>query len=124
MAQLVSAKGNTGWLAEAIAFVQSQTTDQPLPATFPLDLRATAFQQRLWTALQQIPRGQTRSYSSLARELGKPTAARAVAAACAANPVAIAIPCHRVIAQDGSLSGYRWGIERKRKLLAAESKNA
>ncbi|MDR3745363.1 MAG: methylated-DNA--[protein]-cysteine S-methyltransferase [Acidobacteriaceae bacterium] len=123
-AQLVSAKGNTGWLAEAIAFVQSQTTDQPLPAAFPLDLRATAFQQRLWTTLQQIPRGQTRSYSSLARELGKPTAARAVAAACAANPVAIAIPCHRAIAQDGSLSGYRWGVERKRKLLAAESKNA
>src|ERR1019366_6494322 len=81
-AQLVAAKGNTGWLAEAVAFVLSQTGEHPLAATFPLDVRATAFQQRVWKALQQIPRGQTRSYSALARELGKPTAARAVAAAC------------------------------------------
>ena len=123
-AQLVAAKGNTGWLAEAVAFVLSQTGEHPLAATFPLDVRATAFQQRVWKALQQIPRGQTRSYSALARELGKPTAARAVAAACGANPVAIAVPCHRVVGQDGSLTGYRWGIERKRKLLAAESASA
>jgi AraC family transcriptional regulator of adaptative response/methylated-DNA-[protein]-cysteine methyltransferase len=120
-AQLVPAKGNTGWLAEALAFVLSQTSEHPLAATFPLDLRATAFQQRVWKALQQIPRGQTRSYSALARELGSPTAARAVAAACAANPVALAIPCHRAIAQDGSLAGYRWGLDRKQKILAAES---
>jgi AraC family transcriptional regulator of adaptative response/methylated-DNA-[protein]-cysteine methyltransferase len=119
-AQLVAAKSNTGWLADAVAFVASQTTEHPLAATFPLDVRATAFQQRVWKALQQIPRGETRSYSALARELGKPTAARAVAAACGANPVALAVPCHRVVGQDGSLTGYRWGIERKRKLLAAE----
>ena len=123
-AQLVAAKGNTGWLADAVAFVASQTAEHPLAATFPLDVRATAFQQRVWKALQQIPRGETRSYSELARELGKPSAARAVAAACGANPVAIAIPCHRVVGQDGSLTGYRWGIERKRKLLDAEAVSA
>jgi AraC family transcriptional regulator of adaptative response/methylated-DNA-[protein]-cysteine methyltransferase len=120
-AQLVPAKGNTGWLAEAVAFVASQTTEHPLAATFPLDVRATAFQQRVWKALRDIPRGQTRSYSEVARQLGSPTATRAVAAAIGANPVAIAVPCHRVIGKDGSLTGYRWGIERKRKLLAAES---
>jgi AraC family transcriptional regulator of adaptative response/methylated-DNA-[protein]-cysteine methyltransferase len=120
-AQLVPAKGNTGWLADAVAFVLSQTTEHPLAATFPLDVRATAFQQRVWKALQAIPRGETRSYSDLARELGSPTAARAVAAACGANPIALAVPCHRVIGQNGSLTGYRWGIERKRKLLAAEA---
>jgi AraC family transcriptional regulator of adaptative response/methylated-DNA-[protein]-cysteine methyltransferase len=121
-AQLVPAKGNTGWLAQALAFVLSQTTEHPLAATFPLDVRATAFQQRVWRALQQVPRGQTRSYSALARQMGKPTAARAVAAACAANPVALAIPCHRAIAADGSLTGYRWGLQRKQKLLAAEAR--
>ncbi len=119
-AQLVPAKGNTGWLADAVAFVASQTTEHPLAATFPLDVRATAFQQRVWKALQQIPRGETRSYSELARELGQPTAVRAVASAIASNPVAIAVPCHRVIGKDGSLTGYRWGVDRKRKLLAAE----
>jgi AraC family transcriptional regulator of adaptative response/methylated-DNA-[protein]-cysteine methyltransferase len=121
-AQLVPAKGNTGWLADALAFVLSQTTEHPLAATFPLDIRATAFQQRVWRALQQVPRGQTRSYSALARELGKPTAARAVAAACAANPVALAVPCHRAVAADGSLAGYRWGLQRKQKILAAEAR--
>lgn len=121
-AQLVAAKGNTGWLAEAIAFVLSQMTEHPTAAKFPLDVRATAFQQRVWKALQAIPRGQTRSYAELARELGKPTAARAVAAACGANPVAIAVPCHRVVGADGSLTGYRWGLERKRKLLDAEQR--
>jgi AraC family transcriptional regulator of adaptative response/methylated-DNA-[protein]-cysteine methyltransferase len=120
-AQLAPAKGNTGWLADALAFVVSQTTEHPLAATFPLDVRATAFQQRVWRTLQQIPRGQTRSYSALARELGSPTAARAVASACAANPVALAIPCHRAVAQDGSLAGYRWGLARKQKILTAES---
>ena len=123
-AQLVPAKGNTGWLADAVAFVASQTSEHPLAATFPLDVRATAFQQRVWKALQQIPRGETRSYSDLARELGRPTATRAVAAAIGANPVAIAVPCHRVIGKDGSLTGYRWGIDRKRKLLAAEGASA
>jgi AraC family transcriptional regulator of adaptative response/methylated-DNA-[protein]-cysteine methyltransferase len=122
-AQLVPAKGNTGWLADAVAFVASQTTEHPLAATFPLDVRATAFQQRVWKALRDIPRGQTRSYAEIAKQLGSPTATRAVAAACGANPVAIAVPCHRVIGKDGSLTGYRWGIERKRKLLAAEAAN-
>jgi AraC family transcriptional regulator of adaptative response/methylated-DNA-[protein]-cysteine methyltransferase len=120
-AQLVPAKGNTGWLADALAFVLSQTTEHPLAATFPLDVRATAFQQRVWNALRQIPRGQTRSYSEVARGLGSPTAARAVAAAIGANPVALAVPCHRVIGKDGSLTGYRWGLQRKQKLLAAEA---
>jgi AraC family transcriptional regulator of adaptative response/methylated-DNA-[protein]-cysteine methyltransferase len=119
-AQLVAAKGNTGWLKEAVEFVASQTTEHPLAATFPLDVRATAFQQRVWKALREIPRGETRSYAEVAREVGRPTAARAVAAACGANPVAVAVPCHRVVGRDGSLTGYRWGVERKRKLLAAE----
>jgi AraC family transcriptional regulator of adaptative response/methylated-DNA-[protein]-cysteine methyltransferase len=119
-AQLVAAKGNTGWLADAVAFVSSQMGEHPLAATFPLDVRATAFQQRVWKALQEIPRGETRSYSEVAAQLGAPTATRAVAAAIGANPVAIAVPCHRVIGKDGSLTGYHWGIERKRKLLAAE----
>ena len=119
-AQLVQAKGNTGWLAEAVAFVASQLGEHPLAATFPLDVRATAFQQRVWKALQGIPRGETRSYSELALALGSPTASRAVAGACGANPVAIAVPCHRVVGKDGSLTGYRWGVERKRKLLEAE----
>jgi AraC family transcriptional regulator of adaptative response/methylated-DNA-[protein]-cysteine methyltransferase len=119
-AQLMPVKGNTGWLADAVAFVASQTTEHPLAVTFPLDVRATAFQQRVWKALQQIPRGQTRSYSDIAHELGSPTATRAVAAAIGANPIALAVPCHRVIGKDGSLTGYRWGVERKRKLLDAE----
>ncbi|MEO6802888.1 MAG: methylated-DNA--[protein]-cysteine S-methyltransferase [Granulicella sp.] len=121
-AQLVAAKGNTGWLAEAVAFVLSQMGEHPLAAKFPLDVRATAFQQRVWKALQEIPRGETRSYSELAQALGKPTAVRAVAGACGANPIAVAVPCHRVVGRDGSLTGYRWGVERKRKLLEAEKR--
>ena len=119
-AQLVAAKGNTGWLADAVAFVASQLGEHPLAATFPIDVRATAFQQRVWKALQGIPRGETRSYSEVALALGSPTATRAVAAACGANPVAVAVPCHRVMGKDGSLTGYRWGVERKRRLLEAE----
>jgi AraC family transcriptional regulator of adaptative response/methylated-DNA-[protein]-cysteine methyltransferase len=88
--------------------------------TLPLDIRATAFQRRVWEALQRIPRGETRSYSAVAKKIGKPKATRAVARACATNPVAVAIPCHRVVRQDGELGGYRWGIERKEKLLAME----
>jgi len=90
--------------------------------SIPLDLRGTAFQQKVWRALQQIPAGETRSYSQLAAELGQPSAARAVARACATNRIALAVPCHRVNASDGSLAGYYWGLERKRKLQAAESK--
>jgi len=119
-AQLVSAKANRGWLADAVGYVVSQLSEHPTAMKFPVDVRATAFQQRVWKALQAIPRGQTRSYAELARELGKPTAARAVAAACGANPIAVAVPCHRVVGADGSLTGYRWGVERKRKLLEAE----
>lgn len=86
----------------------------------PLDVRGTAFQQRVWQALQQIPTGTTVSYTELARQIGMPKAARAVARACAANSLALVIPCHRVIKSDGGLSGYRWGIERKRILLERE----
>jgi AraC family transcriptional regulator of adaptative response/methylated-DNA-[protein]-cysteine methyltransferase len=119
-AQLVSARGNTGWLHEAVAFVVSQLSEHPAAAKFPLDVRATAFQQRVWKALQQIPRGETRSYGELALELGVPKSARAIGAAVGANPVAIVVPCHRVVGQDGAMTGYRWGVERKRKLLDAE----
>ena len=119
-AQLVAAKGNTGWLADAVAFVASQLGEHPVAATFPLDVRATAFQQRVWKALQAIPRGETRSYSEIALELGLPKASRAVGAAIGAIPVAVVVPCHRVVGKDGSLTGYRWGVERKRKLLDAE----
>jgi AraC family transcriptional regulator of adaptative response/methylated-DNA-[protein]-cysteine methyltransferase len=119
-AQLVVSKGNKGWLAEAVAFVVSQLGEHPLAATFPLDVRATAFQQRVWKALQEIPRGETRSYGSIAQQLGMPTAARAVGAAVGSNPVAVVVPCHRVIGKNGVLTGYRWGVERKQKLLAAE----
>jgi AraC family transcriptional regulator of adaptative response/methylated-DNA-[protein]-cysteine methyltransferase len=86
----------------------------------PLDLRGTAFQLRVWQALRQIPRGETRSYSQLAREMGDPKATRAVARACATNRVAVVVPCHRVVGVSGSLTGYRWGVERKRMLLEAE----
>jgi AraC family transcriptional regulator of adaptative response/methylated-DNA-[protein]-cysteine methyltransferase len=89
--------------------------------TDALDLRGTVFQLRVWQALRQIPRGETRSYSQLARELGDPKATRAVARACATNRVALVVPCHRVVGADGSLTGYRWGVERKRQLLKAES---
>jgi len=86
----------------------------------PLDVRGTAFQQRVWTALRTIPAGETVSYTELAQRIGAPAAVRAVAGACAANPVAVAIPCHRVVRTDGGLSGYRWGIERKAALIARE----
>lgn len=86
----------------------------------PLDVRATAFQWKVWRYLQDIPYGETRAYSEVARDLGMPRATRAVAHACAANPVCLVIPCHRIVQKDGSLAGYRWGIERKRRLLTRE----
>jgi AraC family transcriptional regulator, regulatory protein of adaptative response / methylated-DNA-[protein]-cysteine methyltransferase len=86
----------------------------------PLDVPGTEFQRRVWEALQRIPRGETRTYAQVAEELGQPTAARAVARACATNQVSLVIPCHRVVRGDGGLGGYRWGVERKRELLAAE----
>ena len=100
--------------------ILSLLTEHPAALSLPLDVRATAFQKRVWTALQQIPRGETRSYSEIALSLGQPTAARAVARACAQNPVAVVVPCHRVVGSNGKLTGYRWGIERKHKLLALE----
>jgi AraC family transcriptional regulator, regulatory protein of adaptative response / methylated-DNA-[protein]-cysteine methyltransferase len=96
--------------------------EQPSVGTkLPLDIRGTAFQQRVWSALRAIPAGKTVSYAELAKAIGAPTAIRAAAQACAANPLAVAIPCHRVVRTDGDLSGYRWGVERKRALLARES---
>jgi AraC family transcriptional regulator of adaptative response/methylated-DNA-[protein]-cysteine methyltransferase len=86
----------------------------------PLDIRGTAFQQRVWEALRAIPPGSTIGYAELAARLGLPRGARAIAQACAANAIAVAIPCHRVVRSDGALSGYRWGVERKRALLERE----
>lgn len=95
-----------------------------LNANLPLDIRATAFQRRVWTYLQKIPFGATRSYSQVAKAIGRPRATRAVARACATNPVAVAIPCHRVVREDGAMGGYRWGVERKEALLEMEEANA
>ncbi|GAA5157964.1 methylated-DNA--[protein]-cysteine S-methyltransferase [Viridibacterium curvum] len=108
------------WMACVIGFVDGRDANLALP----LDVRGTAFQQRVWQALQSIPPGSTLSYTELAQKLGTPRAVRAVASACAANTLAIAIPCHRIVRSDGSLSGYRWGIDRKRMLIDREAKVA
>ncbi|MFZ0200062.1 MAG: bifunctional DNA-binding transcriptional regulator/O6-methylguanine-DNA methyltransferase Ada [Candidatus Sulfotelmatobacter sp.] len=100
----------------------SQMTGKELNSTLPLDIRATAFQRRVWAYLQSIPFGATRSYGEVAKAIGQPSASRAVARACATNPVAIAIPCHRVVRKDGNTSGYRWGMERKKTLLELEQR--
>jgi AraC family transcriptional regulator of adaptative response/methylated-DNA-[protein]-cysteine methyltransferase len=105
-------------VAQVIALV-----DQGHGLDLPLDIRGTAFQQRVWQALRAIPAGETRSYAEVAEMIGSPAAVRAVAGACAANSLAIAIPCHRVVRTDGALSGYRWGVERKRALLLKEGRN-
>jgi AraC family transcriptional regulator of adaptative response/methylated-DNA-[protein]-cysteine methyltransferase len=107
-------------LRPMLAQVLTQFTPHPAALDLPLDLRATAFQMRVWEALRRIPRGETRSYAQLARAVGNPKAVRAVAGACSTNPVAVIIPCHRVIGSDGSLTGYRWGVGRKKKLLEIE----
>jgi AraC family transcriptional regulator of adaptative response/methylated-DNA-[protein]-cysteine methyltransferase len=107
----------TTLIAQATALIEAPHQGWALP----LDLRGTAFQQRVWCALKDIPPGATATYGSIATRIGAPGAMRAVASACPANPVAVAIPCHRVIRQDGTLSGYRWGAERKRALLAREA---
>jgi AraC family transcriptional regulator of adaptative response/methylated-DNA-[protein]-cysteine methyltransferase len=101
-----------------------QMKGQKLNAALPLDIQATAFQRRVWEYLQAIPYGSTRSYSQVARDIGEPKATRAVARACATNPVALAIPCHRVVRENGDLGGYRWGLERKEALLQLERKRA
>jgi AraC family transcriptional regulator of adaptative response/methylated-DNA-[protein]-cysteine methyltransferase len=103
---------------------QARSAETDVKPPLPLDLRGTAFQLRVWRALCAIPRGETRSYSQLASEMGNPKATRAVARACATNRVSIMVPCHRVVGAAGSLTGYRWGVERKRQLLAAEGARA
>ncbi len=108
----------TQWLGQVLSFIEQPRSLQDLP----LDIQGTVFQQRVWKALQDIPLGQTESYAQVAQRIGKPTAVRAVAQACAANQLAMAIPCHRVVKADGSLSGYRWGTARKAELLAREAK--
>lgn len=110
-------------VATVIGFIQVPTKGWQAFQQLPLDIRGTAFQQRVWQALRAIPPGTTVSYAEVARRIGAPKAIRAVAGACAANTLAVAIPCHRVMRTDGSLSGYRWGVERKRTLLALESKS-
>jgi AraC family transcriptional regulator, regulatory protein of adaptative response / methylated-DNA-[protein]-cysteine methyltransferase len=99
-----------------------QLHGKKLDDSLPLDIRATAFQRRVWTYLQTIPFGATQSYSQVAKGIGQPRATRAVARACATNPVAVAVPCHRVVREDGSMGGYRWGIERKKALLGMEQR--
>jgi AraC family transcriptional regulator, regulatory protein of adaptative response / methylated-DNA-[protein]-cysteine methyltransferase len=104
------------WVQEVVLRIEGQQPHLELP----LDVQATAFQRRVWKELQRIPRGRTRTYSQVAKSLGQPKAVRAVARACATNPVSIVVPCHRVIREDGSLAGYRWGLSRKEQLLAQE----
>jgi AraC family transcriptional regulator of adaptative response/methylated-DNA-[protein]-cysteine methyltransferase len=104
-------------LRQVIDFVETPRKDLHLP----LDIRGSDFQRRVWRALGAVPAGETASYAQIARHIGEPRAARAVAAACAANPLAVAIPCHRVVRSDGALSGYRWGVARKRALLDREA---
>ena len=116
-AELVGAdQGYEQLVAQVVGLVE----DPSRGATLPLDIRGTAFQQRVWQALQQIPRGQTASYADIAARIGAPRSSRAVARACASNPLAVAVPCHRVVRRDGDLSGYAWGVARKRELLRRE----
>ncbi len=104
------------WVAQVVGFVESPH----IGLSLPLDVRGTAFQQRVWQALREVPAGQTASYAQIAERIGSPRAVRAVAQACASNTLAVAIPCHRIVRNDGALSGYRWGVERKRALLVHE----
>lgn len=105
------------WLTPVLALIEAPHTGLDLP----LDARGSAFQCRVWQALQTIPPGQTRSYTALAAQIGSPRSVRAVAGACAANPLAVVLPCHRVVRLDGGLSGYRWGLARKQALLRREA---
>ena len=114
------ADGHENWIGEIIRRVEGHAPS----ADLPLDVQATAFQRRVWQELQKIPRGTTRTYTQVARALGKPRSVRAVARACATNPVSIVVPCHRVIRTDGRLAGYRWGLQRKQKLLEREAASA
>jgi AraC family transcriptional regulator of adaptative response/methylated-DNA-[protein]-cysteine methyltransferase len=109
----------TEWLQDLLRRIEGNEPHRQLP----LDVRATAFQRRVWQELQAIPLGETRTYQQVAAAIGKPTATRAVARACATNPVSVVIPCHRVVGTNGSLTGYRWGVGRKKKLLDAEKQS-
>lgn len=111
-------------LSETVSRVSAFLREPHAALRLPLDLRGTAFQRRVWEALQTIPLGQTRSYGQLAAEMGNPAAIRAVARACAQNPVSLAVPCHRVIGATGDLTGYRWGVPNKKRLLAGEREGA
>jgi len=116
-AELAPAKeSEQRWVSEIVRQIEGK----PAAEELPLDVQGTAFQRRVWQELQRIPRGSTRTYTQVAQSLGQPTAVRAVARACATNPVSIVVPCHRVIRGDGSLAGYRWGLSRKEQLLAVE----
>jgi AraC family transcriptional regulator of adaptative response/methylated-DNA-[protein]-cysteine methyltransferase len=107
-------------LRKFVTPILSALATQKTLLDLPLDIRATAFQQKVWSALRQIPAGETRSYSEMAKSLGDASATRAVARACASNPVALVIPCHRVVRENGELAGYRWGMQRKEELLRRE----
>ena len=108
--------GMSHWVRALLRHLAGQQPQLDLP----VDVQATAFQRRVWDTLRAIPYGSTRSYSQVARMLGRPTATRAVARACATNPVSVVVPCHRVVREDGGLGGYRWGLNRKRALLEQE----
>jgi AraC family transcriptional regulator of adaptative response/methylated-DNA-[protein]-cysteine methyltransferase len=116
-------KPDEGALRAWIKALLARMSGRELNAALPLDIRATAFQRRVWTYLQSIPFGETKSYKDVAKGIGRPSASRAVARACATNPVAVAIPCHRVVREDGNVSGYRWGVERKKTLLELERRS-
>jgi AraC family transcriptional regulator, regulatory protein of adaptative response / methylated-DNA-[protein]-cysteine methyltransferase len=124
LATLHSDPSLKGMIDSALAMVSGSSNPPQELASLQLDLRGTAFQLRVWQALRRIPRGETRSYSQVAQELGMPKAARAVARACAVNRVSLVVPCHRVIGATGALTGYGWGVERKRMLLEAESRES
>ncbi len=116
--------GGEGAFEQLVARVVALVEQPRLPQDLPLDIRGTAFQRRVWEALRAIPAGATATYTEIAERIGAPKAVRAVAAACAANPLAVAVPCHRVVRLDGDLAGYRWGLARKQELLERERKDA
>jgi AraC family transcriptional regulator of adaptative response/methylated-DNA-[protein]-cysteine methyltransferase len=117
-ARLIGADaGFEAWIAAVVAFVEEPRRGLDLP----LDIRGTAFQQRVWQALREVPPGSTATYTAIAARIGEPAAVRAVANACGANPVAVAVPCHRIVRRGGELGGYRWGLERKKALLEREA---
>ena len=120
-ARLVGAdRDDEAVVAAVVAAIETPRPGFEALSDLPLDVRGTAFQQRVWQALRRIPAGETLSYAEVARRVGAPDAVRAVAGACAANSLAVAIPCHRVVRSDGALSGYAWGVERKRAILDRE----